>query len=562
MDNESDRVTGLADWLGLRGAPRWSVARPLGIILSICILLLFTLAVAAAFGVLIKLLRSGAEASLGTGALVAALLGAPFVIWGTALKHQTVTFQKEGHMTDRISKAVEQLGTEKSIKTHLINSAGKKVFYKGEDGMPDFSRPAILEETAPNLEVRIGAIMSLERIAQDSTRHDNGRDHVGVMEILCAYIRENSNATTPKDHGLEEWQPLGKDAGDQEQADHERKRTERFGAFNSEISVWAKGLTKPRTDITFALKVLGRRTVAQRKVEAAWPNPPTEQTIWPFDLPRPVLRRNEVGEKYTHTELVTFSNLLYNWENTLRAYAGYRLDLRGSNLQGAEMGATRRDSSDSVYSGVLLDKARMEGANLRRARLEEARLEGTRLEGANLEGARLILAWLSSVRMDGAILDRAVAHGAHIWETKLTGASIRNAELEGSYFSFTEMAATDLSKSQLTKASFWGVQFAGANLELARMEEVGIAESFLGSDTRVINANLSGAYLKDVDISAVPISQAQIDSAFGDSSVILPDDIVPPAHWPNRDLGAECGGKSYSSHWRAWRESPGKYAQE
>jgi hypothetical protein len=40
--------------------------------------------------------------------------------------------------------------------------------------------------TEPNIEVRIGAILSLERIAQDSTRYDNGRDHVRVMEILCA----------------------------------------------------------------------------------------------------------------------------------------------------------------------------------------------------------------------------------------------------------------------------------------------------------------------------------------------------------------------------------------
>lgn len=51
--------------------------------------------------------------NLGAGALIAALLGAPFVIWGTVLKYQTVRFQKEGHITERISQAVEQLGAEK-----------------------------------------------------------------------------------------------------------------------------------------------------------------------------------------------------------------------------------------------------------------------------------------------------------------------------------------------------------------------------------------------------------------------------------------------------------------
>ena len=51
------------------------------------------------------------------------------------------------------------------------------------------------QKTAPpNLEVRIGAIYALERIAQDSLR-----DHIQIMEILCAYIRENSHATPPQD---------------------------------------------------------------------------------------------------------------------------------------------------------------------------------------------------------------------------------------------------------------------------------------------------------------------------------------------------------------------------
>lgn len=39
----------------------------------------------------------------------------------------------------------------------------------------------------PNLEVRLGAIYALERIAQDSIR-----DHIQIVEILCAYVRQNS----------------------------------------------------------------------------------------------------------------------------------------------------------------------------------------------------------------------------------------------------------------------------------------------------------------------------------------------------------------------------------
>ncbi len=41
--------------------------------------------------------------------------------------------------------------------------------------------------TVPNVQVRLGAIQALERIAQDSDR-----DHIRGTEIPCAYLRENA----------------------------------------------------------------------------------------------------------------------------------------------------------------------------------------------------------------------------------------------------------------------------------------------------------------------------------------------------------------------------------
>ena len=161
-----------------------------------------------------------ASGSLGLGALIAAFLGAPFVIYGTYLRHKTNRLEQEGHMTDRINKAVEQLGADKVVKRHLINSKGFKVYEKFPDGKNDYSKPTLIEETVPNIEVRMGAILSLERIAQDSTLHDKGRDHVRVMEILCAYIRENSNARKPVDFPLAEWVPLEDDASEEERTAH------------------------------------------------------------------------------------------------------------------------------------------------------------------------------------------------------------------------------------------------------------------------------------------------------------------------------------------------------
>jgi len=276
----------LLEWLGVTQEPSLHRSRLLGGFIGAVLVLMFIMALITAFGVLLHTLgqmssTDGPGPNLGAGALIAALLGAPFVIWGTALKHRTVTFQKEGHITDRINKAVEMLGAEKV----------EKVYSLGEDG-----KPIQAERTVANIEVRIGAILSLERIAQDSTAYDKGRDHVRVMEILCAYVRENSNARKPVDFPEDEWVPLRDGARAEERAAHLSKRMERFSidAQYSRAWKWAQALPRPRPDIATALTVLGRRTAEQRKLEAAWPHRKTDATIWPFDTPCPQLPKNRM----------------------------------------------------------------------------------------------------------------------------------------------------------------------------------------------------------------------------------------------------------------------------
>ncbi len=44
-----------------------------------------------------------------------------------------------------------------------------------------------MKRTVPNIEVRIGAILALERMAKK-----NADVHIQIMEILTAYIRENA----------------------------------------------------------------------------------------------------------------------------------------------------------------------------------------------------------------------------------------------------------------------------------------------------------------------------------------------------------------------------------
>jgi hypothetical protein len=86
--------------------------------------------------------------TLGAGLFAAGAL--IFTALNFALSRRTFELTEQGQVTDRYTKAVEQLGSDK-------------------------------------LDVRIGGIYALERVARDSAR-----DHPTVIEVLAAFIRDHS----------------------------------------------------------------------------------------------------------------------------------------------------------------------------------------------------------------------------------------------------------------------------------------------------------------------------------------------------------------------------------
>lgn len=524
----------LLEWLGITDAPDWRVARPLGIIVSGLITLLILGALAAAFVLIGRTIAGGMETAagnLGAGALIVAILGAPFLVWSTVIKQKTVDFQKETHITERISKAVEQLGAEKTVKR------------EGE------------ESTQPNIEVRIGGLLSLERIAQDSTRYDKGRDHVRVMEILCAYVRENSNATAPQNFPFPEWEPLKDDATKQERAEHIAARKERFGDRfqTSEARSWAHALPKPRADIQQALDILGRRDANQRRAEACWGKDAAPKDEWVFDKTCPPL-----PDAASQADLITFKSALESWQEKIRSYRGYRPDLRGANLQNADL-------SSAILSGARLNGARLEGANLRNARMEGARLSDARLEGADLyrvrlQGAGLTRAqlegaFLLSARLEGANLRGARLEGAHLELARLEEASLRGARLEGAHLSKSRLDGAVLWKAQLEGADLSGARLEGADLRFARLEGADLADARFDATTEWKYASLRGASIRSVDFTTTPISAEQVSQTLGDGSTKLPDTIPRPAHWPEADLG-----RHFQAELKKYRADPAGYS--
>ncbi len=91
--------------------------------------------------------------TLGAGIFAAGAL--IFTAQNHRVARRTLEVVEQGQVTDRYTKAIGQLGAEK-------------------------------------MDVRIGGIYALERVARDSTR-----DHPAVMEVLTAFIREHSREPWP-----------------------------------------------------------------------------------------------------------------------------------------------------------------------------------------------------------------------------------------------------------------------------------------------------------------------------------------------------------------------------
>ncbi|HEY2010710.1 MAG TPA: pentapeptide repeat-containing protein [Rhizomicrobium sp.] len=155
----SGRGWGFINLSGIGDAPGW-FAVPLTVFGALIVFFL-------AIGLIVRAFESLIQGSpddvykilLG----LAGVFGAPFVIWRTFVAHQQTVISRETHYTDIFTTAVEQLGATREVV-----------------GPP--------HRTEANLEVRLGAIYALERIAKDSER-----DHWPIMEVLSAYIRNEQN---------------------------------------------------------------------------------------------------------------------------------------------------------------------------------------------------------------------------------------------------------------------------------------------------------------------------------------------------------------------------------
>ncbi len=203
---------------------------------------------------------------------------------------------------------------------------------------------AIVHLASDKMEIRLGGIYLLERLAQESPTQ-----HWTTIEVLTAFVRERST-------GMQEVLPA---------------------MTGVEIPPAERKIPHPRipTDIQAVMTVLSRRDVSQ-------------------DRPDRIIQLRESNLRAADLNGVELWGADL-WKVNLREAQLWQAKLGGAFLGRANLSEASLWQAD--LAGAYLWKANLEGANLTEANLTEANLEGSNLKSANLHQTNLINADLRKV---------------------------------------------------------------------------------------------------------------------------------------------------------------------
>lgn len=252
-----------------------------------------------------------------------------------SIAQRNLLVSEEKQVTERFTQAVNQLGNDK-------------------------------------IEIRLGGIYALERIAKDSPK-----DYWVIVELLASFIQERS--------------PLLSSSNNEKPIEQQSTGSNSSGESEEPLK---RSITK---DVQAALTVIGRRDAKNDPKD-------TNQRI---DLSRTFLRG----------------------ANLRGAFLG-GVDLRGANLRGAFLrGADLRDAflwGTNFSHGAVLGEVKLNNANLAGANLSGAVLVRAVLAGANLSGADFKGAYLSGADFRGAKgLDSKQIKAADRWEEAIYDKNFR-----------------------------------------------------------------------------------------------------------------------------------------
>ena len=305
---------------------------------------------------------------------------------GQMLAQESLRVSQEGQITDRFTRAIEQLGA--------VHSSGQR-----------------------KLEVRLGGIYALERIANQSER-----DHWPIMEVLCTYVRENAPRRSEKPSTDEQNPPPENQA--------------------------ASLLVCPAADIQAIITVLGRRDLN-------------------YEREKQVLDLHNIDVHGANLSGADLSGANF-----------YEADLSGVSFVGAKLMETQ--FIGAILRNANFLQADLRVANFRWANLSGAVFFGADLRKAAFGSVNLSSALLSEANLSGAYFFRSDLSGQTLSEADLSGAFLSEANLSGANLTHANLSKANLSGANLTHANLSEANLSGANLSRAVFRDADLLGTDLG----------------------------------------------------------------------------------
>ncbi len=214
--------------------------------------------------------------------LLAQIAGGVALLLGLYFAWRRVELQQDQQITERFTRAIDQLGATTDEK-----------------------------EGKPKLEIRLGGIYALERIARDSFE----RDYMTIMEVLTAYVRENASLSS--------------------------KGT-------TEQSLASAPQEKPRADIQAILDVLKTRQDTRRGAMGI----SMSYFFW-LDLRKTNLSGADLSDAHVFDFRVPFDETPYLRGANLSGADLSRTNLRGTNLLSADLSGADLSGAEGLTQEQL-----------------------------------------------------------------------------------------------------------------------------------------------------------------------------------------------------------------
>ncbi|PSB58409.1 pentapeptide repeat-containing protein [Chamaesiphon polymorphus] len=243
------------------------------------------------------------------------------------------------------------LGSLAYVGWHYLRRTNEHFHHANERLITDRFSQAISHLASDKMEIRLGGIYTLERLAQESAA-----DYWLTIEVLTAFVRERSPASDAQIAPLR----LTTKASD--------RPLTIVGGSDVPTNRKQQPLLKVPTDIQAVMTILSRRDTSKDRPDRA------------IELRESNLRDADLnGIELWGADL---------WKVNLREAQLWQAKLAGASLGRANLREASLWQAD--LEGAYLWQANLEGANLTEANLEQANLEGANLKDANLQQTNLI----------------------------------------------------------------------------------------------------------------------------------------------------------------------------